>query len=50
MKNIAEFIKTSNLIFTDTITRGDICRVDYDYRKETPILDNSISVLLITFT
>ena len=44
MKNIEEFIKTSNLIFTDTITRGDICRVDYDYRKETPILDNSISV------
>ena len=44
IKNIEEFIKTSNSIFTDTITREDICRVDYDYRKEIPILDNSISV------
>ena len=44
MNKIDNFITTSNLIFTDTIKREDLCRVNYDYKKETPNLENAISV------
>lgn len=39
-----DFVNTSNLIFTDTITREDLCRVDFDIKKQVPNLENSISV------
>lgn len=45
MKELDEYLKTCNLVFTDTVDRLDFCKVDFDIDSETVNYDDSISLL-----
>ncbi len=45
MKKLEEYIKECNLVFTDTISRLDLCRVDFDVEQVTANYANSVSLL-----
>ena len=45
MKELDNYMKECNLVFTDTINRLDFCRVDFDIDKVEVNYDDSISLL-----
>ena len=44
MKTLNDLIKEFNLLYTDTLTRDNFCRVGFDYKKELVNLKNSITL------
>ena len=47
MNELDKYIKTCNLVFTDTLDRLAFCAIDFDFDKATVNYDGSISLLNI---